>query len=146
MIRMKVVDEIIKQRGGFDSLIAQGKAIKVLNPPYMALCIEHIGTGPHGLPMISVAHYGEQNGDAMRDPDMVFEVGGDLVGWSPVSFRNDYLGLEQEAAWKDAHGRVLIRPKLVADLKRFAATWDRNLRQQGFDKVPVLAPAEGKAA
>jgi hypothetical protein len=27
-----------------------------------------------GLPTISVAHYGQQNGDAMRGPEMLFEV------------------------------------------------------------------------
>ncbi len=32
--------------------------------------------GPNGLPAISVAHYGEQNGDLMRDPEMVFEARG----------------------------------------------------------------------
>jgi len=29
--------------------------------------------GPNGLPTISVAHYREQNGDLMRDPEMIFE-------------------------------------------------------------------------
>jgi hypothetical protein len=28
-----------------------------------------------GLPALSVCHYGEQNGDAMRDPEMCFELG-----------------------------------------------------------------------
>jgi hypothetical protein len=32
-------------------------------------------SGPLGLPAISVCHYGEQNGDAMRDPEMSFELG-----------------------------------------------------------------------
>jgi len=27
-----------------------------------------------GLPALSVAHYGEQNGDLMRDPEMCFEL------------------------------------------------------------------------
>jgi hypothetical protein len=29
--------------------------------------------GPNGLHAISVAHYGERNGDSMRDPEMIFE-------------------------------------------------------------------------
>ena len=29
---------------------------------------------PCGLPALSIAHYGEQNGDAMRDPEMLFEL------------------------------------------------------------------------
>jgi hypothetical protein len=47
-----------------------------LNPPYMALVIEATDeSGPCGLPAISVCHYGEQNGDLMRDPEMCFELG-----------------------------------------------------------------------
>ena len=42
----------------------------------MALVIEATDDpGPCGLPALSVAHYGEQNGDAMRDPEMCFELG-----------------------------------------------------------------------
>jgi hypothetical protein len=42
----------------------------------MELVIEAMDeSGPMGLPSISVAHYGEQNGDAMRDPEMCFELG-----------------------------------------------------------------------
>src|ERR1039457_3114625 len=48
-------------------------SLKIENPPYMALVIEAIEPGPLGLPGLSVAHYGEQNGDLMRDPEMCFE-------------------------------------------------------------------------
>jgi hypothetical protein len=42
----------------------------------MALVIEATDeSGPCGLPAISVCHYGEQNGDLMRDPEMCFELG-----------------------------------------------------------------------
>jgi hypothetical protein len=33
-----------------------------------------------GLPALSVCHYGEQNGDPMRDPEMYFELG---IGGGP---------------------------------------------------------------
>jgi hypothetical protein len=33
-----------------------------------------------GLPAVSVAHYGEQNGDLMRDPEMCFEIGLPISG------------------------------------------------------------------
>ncbi len=42
----------------------------------MELVIEGMDeSGPMGLPAISVCHYGEQNGDPMRDPEMCFELG-----------------------------------------------------------------------
>lgn len=61
--------------------------LRITNPPYMTLVIEGIGEGPRGLPAISVAHDGEQNGDPMRDPEMCFGVelkDGKLVDLTPV--------------------------------------------------------------
>jgi hypothetical protein len=50
--------------------------VNIENPPYMPLVIEAVDeSGPRGLPALSVCHYGEQNGDAMRDPEMCFELG-----------------------------------------------------------------------
>ena len=62
----------------------------------MRLVIEHVGEGPRGMPAIAVAHYHEQNGDAMRDPEIVFEVNpGDWKNgdWCPVSYRQDNLDI-----------------------------------------------------
>src|SRR5580658_278243 len=90
--------------------------------------------GPLGLAAISVAHYGEQNGDLMRDPEMCFElskpVGGELTP-DPFYWRNDYLGVEQ---WS----RSIVRGHYVALLELhkqhvlFATDWNNVLRLQGF--------------
>src|SRR5262245_48506013 len=126
---MKTVAKIIELFGGLESL--RRSCIRLENPPYMRLVIEHIGAGPRGMPCISVAHYYEQNGDAMREPEMVFEINTDEDGslswkqgeWKPVSFQQDNLGLYQEAVFVDEAGSVMIRPKLVQDLKAFVRTW-----------------------
>jgi hypothetical protein len=100
--------------------------------------IEHIGDGPRGLPAIAVAHYYEQNGDAMRDPEIVFEVNPDAWKsgeWTPVSYRQDNLDIYQEAVFLVDEGKPMIRPKLLRDLKAFAREWDRNIEQQGFLKA-----------
>jgi hypothetical protein len=48
-----------------------GFHIRIENEPWMTLVIEDTQEcGPNGLPAISVAHYGEQNGDLIRDPEM----------------------------------------------------------------------------
>ena len=44
-----------------------GDSLHLENPPWMALSIEVIGEH-----LVSVAHYGEQNGDAMADPEMIY--------------------------------------------------------------------------
>ncbi len=85
-------------------------SLKIENPPYMTLVIEAIEPGPLGLPGLSVAHYGEQNGDLMRDPEMCFELSQPIrskLSLDPYYWRNDYVAVEQ---WS----RNLIKGHYVA--------------------------------
>ena len=61
--------------------------------------------------------------------------GGARGAWHPVEFQQASPPVYQRAVWIGDDGKVLIKPKLVADLKRFAKVWDRNLREQGFLKA-----------
>jgi hypothetical protein len=126
---METVRRIIAAHGGLAALHEQ--YLKVENPPFMPLVIEHVGTGPRGLPAISVAHTYGQNGDVMYDPEMVFEVS-DELGWGPISFCNHSLGVYQEAVWRNDLGALVMRPKLVLQLRAFARQWDFNLKAQGY--------------
>jgi hypothetical protein len=129
--------------GGLQAL--RDKPIKLESEGYMPLSIEFIGAGPRGLPLVSVMHFYEQNGDLMRDPDMEFEVD-DEGGWHPVSYCQDSIGLMQEAVFvDDKTGRVMVRPKLVRDLRRFAATWSKNLDEQGFLEAARKAVARNSS-
>src|SRR6187402_145112 len=107
--------------------------LKIDNAPYMELVIEAMDeSGPMGLPTLSVAHYGEPNGDLMRDPEMCFELG--VAGGPHLSafyFRNDYLGVEQ---WSRdiVRGNYVQLIALHEQHQRFAKKWDNNLRLQGF--------------
>ncbi len=86
------------------------------------------------MPLVSVAHYFEQNGDLMADPDLVFEVNPDSWKsgeWGPVSFTQHSTGTYQEAV-VIRDGKVMMNTRLVASLKSFARTWDRNLDAQGY--------------
>lgn len=129
---MKTVLELIKRAGGWH----QGLYLKIDNPPYMELVIEAMAeSGPCGLPAISVAHYGEQNGDPKRDPEMCFELG--LAGGPHLTafyYRDDYAGIEQWSRFiRD--GNYCYHPQLHAQHESFAKTWDKNLREQGFAEV-----------
>ena len=112
-----------------------GFHIHIDNPPWMPLDIEDIGTpGPHGLVAISVAHYGQQNGDTMRDPEMLFELrrtGRDMELF-PYYWRNDYLGIEQHSSFHDDAGKLVTLPALKQRHEEFARIWDNNLRAQGY--------------
>ena len=126
---MDTVLRILQAAGGWH----HGLHLRIENPPYMALVIEATDeSGPCGLPAISVCHYGEQNGDTMRDPEMCFELGfaaGPHL--NPFYWRNDYLGVEQWSRFiRDAH--YCYHTLLHTEHERFAKLWDRNLQQQGF--------------
>ena len=66
---------------------------------------------------------------------MVFEFHTDTTPHmaEPVSFRNDYVGLFQEVYRYDAAGKKThVNASLKKELKSFAHTWFRNLKDQGF--------------
>ena len=117
---------------------ANGGHIKIDNGPgFMPVHVEHIGNN-----CMSVAHYGEQNGDAMRDPEIVFWEGADL-GWYPVSYRNDYLGINREAVteWDGARPKSYL-PREQADEAVFSGTWMDNIsQQQGLSLTGKPVPA-----
>jgi len=128
---MKTILQILAAAGGF----RRDLYLRIENPPYMALVIEATPEpGPLGAPAISIAHYGEQNGDLMRDPEMCFELTNPLgTGWTmtPYYFRNDYIGVEQLSRTRDEKNYIFY-PDLFHQHESFARTWDRNLRAQGF--------------
>lgn len=131
---MQTLLQIIEKAGGWRHSLY----LKIDNAPYMELVIEAMDeSGPLGLPSISVCHYGEQNGDLMRDPEMCFEVvcaEDRTLSLNPWYFRNDYLGLEQ---WSRniVRGQYVCIAALHEQHESFAQTWDDNLRMQGFLEV-----------
>ena len=147
---MRNIQKIIESRG--HKLDGSGAffAISIKNKPYMRLAIEGIGCSPDGRQLVSVAHYYEQNGDLMRDPEMTFMVDKEpatlkrpdpkgRLRWVPVTFQQDGgIPLYQEAIIFDG-SRVLVRPKLFRSLKSFAYTWNRNIGGQGFVEAAALA-------
>jgi hypothetical protein len=89
----------------------------------MPLVVEKIGEQ-----QISLCHYGEQNGDAMRDPEVGFLVsrwtsGNDsssrsIMEAKPVYFRNDWIAREH-CTVEGLFGDVPIKPSLQKQLDGF---------------------------
>lgn len=106
--------------------------VKIENAPYMSLTVENIGLGPRGLPALSICHYGEQNGDLMRDPEMCFEMeieNGAVKEFHPYYYRNDYVAFEQNAV-DEENRRIDVRA--IQSQREMADIWDSNLAAQGF--------------
>jgi hypothetical protein len=96
---------------GLDGLGAS-KKVDNAKGAFMAVCVERVEESGHG-PIFSVAHYFEQNGDLVPDPDVTFLR--DAAG--------DFYPLDDD-------GSVRVNRAQQADLAYFAANWTKNIRQQ----------------
>jgi hypothetical protein len=85
----------------------------------MRLVRERVGSGPRGGELVSLAHYGEQHDDLMRNPKIVFEVAAGQ--WQPASIQQDSIGSSREAAFVGEDGKVYVRP---AEMRDFPAGKD----------------------
>jgi hypothetical protein len=79
----------------------------------------------------SITHYYKQNGDLVPDPDMMFLKGsaGDQTVWTPVSIQHA-TGHYSCSIEIERDRPVGYRPKVLADLVRFANMWMRNIADQ----------------
>lgn len=127
---MKMYEEFAKYLA---QLLGGSNAVRITVPGYLSLSVEDIGMSKDGTRLVSLCHYGEQDGDLMRDPDMVFLLYDlpDSAAAEPISFRNDYLGMEA----CESHGagsRTHAFPHRKLDLADLAQTWFVTLHEQGF--------------
>ena len=116
----------------FRSMLAlQTTKIDNSDGTYMPVYIELIGRIDK-YDFFSLAHYGQQNGDAMRDPEMIFALHKESQQFVPYYYRNDYMGMEQYSVRWTEEG-VLLNRRLQADHTTFANRWLRNIAtQQGI--------------
>lgn len=115
-------------------LLKPGFHIKIENPPFQDLVIEDTcQRGPADSRQYRSRIYGERNGDAMCDPEMLFEAEefGKQIVLKPYYFRNDFAGMEQYSVVTEA-GRISINSRLQREHEEFAQLWNANLKQQGF--------------
>lgn len=116
----KTVEDLAEAAGVLDKYQAAIKDgdtfyLKATVEGYMPLVVEVLGATRE----VSVAHYYTQNGDAMRDPEYVFET----KNWRPVEYTLDSLG---------RFYRVRPGCYLGGGAIEFCNMWARNIREQGF--------------
>lgn len=110
---MEAVEEILAAHGYDDPLdLDYDDLVKVeVGEAQMPLSIERVGED-----RVSVAHHYTQRGDLMYDPEIVFDVSGDE--WTPVRYTQHPFAHQYDPEGLDLDG--------------FPATWDDNLREQGY--------------
>jgi hypothetical protein len=90
--------------------------------PVHAECLHRTGLGL----LYSVAHYYEQNGDLVPDPEVVFVCRAD--GWSPISFQNSIAFRVAVHFHEDS--TIEVDEKEQRDLVQFANHWMGNIQEQ----------------
>jgi hypothetical protein len=109
--------------------------ISVENEPYTRLAAEFLYFSDYkGRPVYYIAHYSEQNGNLMADPEIEFAVDEAEQTIEPVLFCNDYTGSYDEV-YKEVDGQMMYSQRLRVNLDEFLHIWLKNLKQQGFIKL-----------
>ena len=107
---------------------------KFTSGEYMPLVIEWLYYNDYkGRPVFSIAHYGEQNGDLMRDPEMTVAIDFDAGAVEPLTWRNDYIGRLDEVYKRNNAGQLLYSQRLRTSLDEFLWQWLKNIKYQGFN-------------
>lgn len=118
--RMQRIISEIAAKHGLDLAAAEAH-LRLTMPNYDRLVIEKIGPK-----QVSVAHYFEQHGDLIADPDIVFFM--DEAGWIPIEI-SQVFGY-QRVAFLRADGERIIAalPDDQLAVAVFADDWAESLR------------------
>jgi hypothetical protein len=111
----------------------EGNAKIENNDAFMPVFVERVESFIYGMVKAvsySVAHYGEQNGDLMADPEMTFIFVEELEMVIPSSFKNDYAGSNRISIFQGADKVWKIDLKGQADQTLFAEDWLNNIKAQ----------------
>ena len=109
----------------------ESNSIKIDNSDgtFMPVSVEEIFNNEK-YKVFSVAHYYEQNGELLADPEMVFIYHRVLKAYMPCYFKQENIGIEQNSVIFE-NGEIMgIRTKMQADHTEFANMWLRNIKNQ----------------
>jgi hypothetical protein len=108
--------------------VSDHKKIDNAEGTFMALHVECIGKCNLG-PIFSLAHYYEQHGDLMRDPEMLF-IQAEDGGYYPAEIWQDPVNSHGVGVLIEDGNAVSIDETEQADLTVFSEVWLKNIRQQ----------------
>ena len=87
---------------------------------YQRLVIERHGE------LISVAHYFEQNGDLIADPDVELH----YPSWVPTAITQAYFGYRSKFIERD--GKTFVDTRFHKQVSSLLTLWARNINAQGW--------------
>jgi uncharacterized protein YqiB (DUF1249 family) len=112
----------------------EAKSKRLKAEGFMDLHVEFLYKRTPSCWAYSLAHYGEQNGDMMKDPDMEIWVYPELEMVEAFNFQNDYVGVYRQVRFT-RNGQEFVRPQVKKELNSFLRTWTLNLKRQGHKEA-----------
>jgi len=81
--------------------------------------------------LVSVAHYFEQEGDLIQDPEVEFH----YPTWTPTAITQAWLGRREK--FFEQNGKQYVDMKFHSEVTAFLTLWGSIIRVQGWDKAQV---------
>jgi hypothetical protein len=136
----RIFRRLVTDRAG--NLITGSRTIDTAGGAFMAVHVERIGLNRIG-PVFSIAHYYEQNGDLVCDPDMTFvlDVTSDETGrrWPVMPLTFEQGGVMYQVACEIEADGIRIARRTQREQATFANQWMRNIaEQQDMNTIGVL--------
>ena len=117
--------------------LGDSKTVDNANGAFMSVHVELIarpqmdGSVRENVFIVSVAHYYEQNGDLVADPDVTFLLTAERQVY-PLTFEQG--GLVHQVTARFSGGQLQFNQKAQKDLASFCNQWMRNIaEQQGIE-------------
>lgn len=115
------IEHLLKSHNLLDRFHSQTDFhVRFDQPNYQRLVIERHGE------MISVAHYYEQNGDLIPDPDVELH----YPSWVPTAITQSIFGYRQK--FFERGGKTYVDTRFHREVSAFLALWARNIQAQGW--------------
>ena len=125
------VEEVLKAHGLLEKFQSQTDFhMRLKKEPYEPLVIERHGE------LISVAHYFEQDGDLIADPDVEMH----FPDWTPTAIQMKNGSYTQKFVERD--GKTYVNMKFDPSVRPLLAMWARNIKAQGWANPEKVKTSE----
>jgi len=123
-IHTRIYRNLIAALGQGDNPFTWPEAWKLEQSPFQPLHIDVLERGSDFV-TIALAHYYEQNGDLVPDPDMTVRLYPKHRMAEALTFQNSLIYTEVYAV---VDGKRMVYPRVKADLNNFLYQWSKALK------------------
>jgi uncharacterized protein YqiB (DUF1249 family) len=126
----RIYRNLILALGKGDNPYTWPTAWKLEKEPYQILHVDVLERGSDFV-TIALAHYYEQNGDLVPDPDMQVRLFPKFKMAEAMTFQNSLVYTE---VYTERNGKMFIYPKAKRSLNSFLDSWTKELKLRFYQR------------